>query len=84
MVCKTTCLVSIVFLFANIIMSLKLDKNHLKDKFINLLNVDQKKIYEEIILERKYILTGYALGIMLSIIYYYIIKNIFKKLIIQL
>ena len=59
MVCKTTCLVSIVFLVANIIMSLKLDKNHLKDKFISLLNVDQKKIYEEIILERRNIyLTG--------------------------
>jgi len=81
MVCKTTCLVSIVFLVANIIMSLKLDKNHLKDKFISLLNVDQKKIYEEIILERRNIyLTGYALGIMLSIIYYYIIKNIFRKI----
>ena len=80
MVCKTTCLVSIVFLVANIIMSLKLDKNHLKDKFISLLNVDQKKIYEEIILERRNIyLVGYGIGIILSIIYYYFIKVLFKK-----
>lgn len=80
MVCKITCLVSIVFLFANIIMSLKLDKNHLKDKFISLLNIDQKKIYEEIILERRNIyLIGYGIGIILSIIYYYFIKVLFKK-----
>ena len=80
MVCKITCLVSIVFLVANIIMSLKLDKNNLKDKFISLLNVDQKKIYEEIILERRNIyLIGYGIGIILSIIYYYFIKVLFKK-----
>ena len=41
MFCKTTCFVSIVFLVANIFVMFNVDKDKLKNNFIQLLNHQQ-------------------------------------------
>lgn len=80
MFCKTTCFISIVFLIANIYVMFNVDKHKLKDQFIKLLNYNQKKLYESLIIERRTIyFQGYAIGIILSILYLFYIKKILNK-----
>tara|TARA_B100000989_G_scaffold257251_1_gene206721 strand:+ start:675 stop:1148 length:474 start_codon:yes stop_codon:yes gene_type:complete len=80
MVCGTTCIIAIVFLIANIYVILSCSNNK-KDKqnFMNVLNIKQRELYENIIKERKNIYyMGYCLGIILSVLGYFISKKIFK------
>ena len=80
MFCKTTCFISIVFLVANIFVMLNVDKDKLKNKFIELLNYQQKELYESLIKERRNIyFQGYALGLLLSLIYLFYVKQILGK-----
>ena len=80
MFCKTTCFVSIVFLIANIFVMFNVDKDKLKNNFIKLLNYQQRELYESLIKERRNIyFHGYGLGLILSFIYLYYIKQILGK-----
>lgn len=80
MFCKTTCFVSIVFLVANIFVMFNVDKDKLKNNFIKLLNHQQRELYESLIKERRNIyFQGYALGLLLSLIYLFYIKQILGK-----
>ena len=80
MFCKTTCFVSIVFLVANIFVMFNVDKDKLKNNFIQLLNHQQRELYESLIKERRNIyFQGYALGLILSLIYLFYIKQILGK-----
>ena len=80
MICGITCVIALVFLIANIYTILSCSNNkEIKQKFLNVLNEEQKNIYEKIINERKYIYySGYVLGIILSLIGYFIIKKLTK------
>ena len=80
MFCKPTCLVSIVFLIANIFVMFNVDKNKLKNNFIELLNYQQQKLYESLIRERRNIyFQGYALGLALAILYLIYLKHFLGK-----
>ena len=80
MICGITCIVAVIFLIANIYIMLSCSNNK-KDKqdFLNVLNIKQQQTYENIINERKNIyFMGYVLGIILSIIGYYLTKKLLK------
>tara|TARA_B100000902_G_scaffold397890_1_gene462981 strand:- start:480 stop:956 length:477 start_codon:yes stop_codon:yes gene_type:complete len=80
MVCGITCIIAVIFLIANIYIMLSCSNNK-KDKqdFLNVLNIKQQQTYENIINERKNIyFMGYVLGIILSIIGYYLTKKLLK------
>lgn len=80
MICGLTCIIALVFLIANIytILSCANDKE-IKQKFLNVLNEEQKNTYTKIIDERKYIYySGYGLGILLSFIGYFLLKKFTK------
>ena len=80
MFCKITCFISIMFLIANIFVMINVDKDNLKNNFIKLLNYDQKKLYQKLINERRNIyFQGYILGLILSFIYLYYIKQFLNK-----
>ena len=80
MFCKTTCFVSIVFLVANIFIMFNVDKDKLKNNFIKLLNHQQRELYESLIKQRRNIyFQGYALGLLLSLIYLFYVKQILGK-----
>lgn len=80
MFCKVTCFVSIVFLVANIFVMFNVDKDKMKNKFINLLNHDQRKLYESLIKERRNIyFQGYGLGLLIAIIYLVYTKYVLGK-----
>ena len=70
------CMIGITLLISSIYMSyLKTDDSHFV-RFYNLLNEEQKKIYESIILERVLIyITGMTLGIIFALFYYSKNKN---------
>ena len=70
------CMIGITLLLSSVYMSfLKKDDSHFI-RFYNLLNEEQKKIYESIILERVLIyITGMILGIMFALFYYSNNKN---------
>tara|TARA_A200000113_G_scaffold224960_1_gene244303 strand:+ start:1358 stop:1828 length:471 start_codon:yes stop_codon:yes gene_type:complete len=68
--CKTWCFVAIAFFVADIYMALTADKSNYKDAFVKTLDNDQKQKYEKIIRERRNIyFKGYAVGIVLSILF---------------
>ena len=80
MFCKTTCFVSIVFLIANIFVMFNVDKHKLKNNFIELLNYQQRQLYESLIRERRNIyFQGYALGLALAILYLIYLKHFLGK-----
>ena len=80
MFCKTTCFVSIVFLIANIFVMFNVDKDKLKNNFIQLLNYQQRELYESLIRERRNIyFQGYALGLVLAILYIIYLKHFLNK-----
>jgi hypothetical protein len=70
------CMIGITLLISSVYMSfLKKDDSHFI-RFYNLLNEEQKNIYESIILERVLIyITGMVLGIMFALFYYSNNKN---------
>ena len=80
MVCGITCIIALVFLIANIYTMLSCSNNKEdKQNFKNVLNIKQQQIYENIISERKNIyFMGYILGILLSIIGYYLSRKLLK------
>ena len=80
MICGTTCIIALVFLIANIYTILSCTNNKkTKQDFLDVLNEKQKTTYENIINERKNIYyIGYFLGIVLSLISYFISKKILK------
>ena len=80
MFCKGTCLIAIVFFIANIYTILSCANDNYKQEFKNVLSIEQKNKYEQIIEERRSIyFKGYILGIILSILAVYFNLKIFKK-----
>lgn len=80
MICGTTCVIAIIFFIANLYTVLSCSNNK-KDKqeFKDVLNIKQQEIYENIINERKNIyFMGYGLGIIISIMSYFVSKKILK------
>jgi fructose-specific phosphotransferase system IIC component len=76
MICGATCFIAIIFLIANIYTILSTSRID-KEKFFNVLDNNQKKIYENIIIERRNIYyIGFILGIILSILFIFINKKI--------
>lgn len=68
MVCGTTCVISIVFIIANLYVSLNI-KDSKKYNFYKMLNNVEIEKYEKIINERRKIyLEGYVFGLILSFI----------------
>lgn len=67
-ICKTSCLISLVFIIMMIFTNLSLDKFEVVKKFKDTLNSNQKNIYNEITKERRNIYyRGYVLGLVLSV-----------------
>jgi len=73
---KVSCAVGFTLLFSSIIMSLLNLKKDKFNKFVELLKPEQKKIYQEIIIER---ITIYHIGLVLGIIAGYIYYLYNKK-----
>jgi uncharacterized protein YacL len=74
--CKTSCLISLVFIIMMIFTNLSLDKFKVVKKFKETLNEKQKKTYKEITEERRNIYyRGYVLGLILSILVVYMLNN---------
>ena len=74
--CKTSCLISLVFIFAMIFTNLSLNKFEVVKNFKETLNEKQKKTYEDITNERRNIYyQGFLLGLVLSVIMVYILNK---------
>lgn len=68
MICKISCLISLVFIISTIYFTLSVDKQDINNKYVNNLNDEQLIKYKKIVDERKKIsITGYVLGLCLSI-----------------
>ena len=73
------CIIAVVFLIANIFTIISCNSDNYKQNFKNLLTKQQNLIYEKIITERTIIYySGYALGIILSILTIFIMTKIMK------
>tara|TARA_Y100000768_G_C23862751_1_gene626526 strand:+ start:209 stop:685 length:477 start_codon:yes stop_codon:yes gene_type:complete len=73
------CIIAVVFLIANIFTIISCNSDNYKQNFKNLLTKQQNLIYEKITTERTIIYySGYALGIILSILTIFIITKIMK------
>lgn len=78
MICYKCCGLGLIFLIANIFIIFSCNKKF-KNDFKNSLSNEQKKLYLDIINERKWIYySGYILGLFLSILVVTFFKNIFK------
>ena len=65
--CSTLCIIGLVFLIANIYLSIGADKTKHKQAFYDTLTPELKEKYEGIVIERSNIyLTGYAYGLILA------------------
>ena len=65
--CSTLCIIGLVFLIANIYLSIGADKTKHKQAFYDTLTPELKEKYEGIVIERRNIyLTGYAYGLILA------------------
>ena len=74
--CKTSCLISLVFIFAMIFTNLSLDKYEVVKNFKDTLNEKQKKTYKDITDERRKIYyQGFLIGLLLSIIIVYLFNK---------
>ena len=68
MICKISCLISLVFIISTIYFTLSVDKQDINNKYVNNLTDTQLIKYKKIVDERKKIsITGYVLGLCLSI-----------------
>ena len=68
MICKVSCLISLVFIISTIYFTLSVDKQDINNKYVNNLTDEQLIKYKKIVNERKIIsITGYVLGLCLSI-----------------
>lgn len=75
MICGTSCFIAIVLLITNIYMIFSCKNTTLKSEFMNVLSEEQKKNYTDIIEERKNIYyTGFGLGILLSLLFIFILN----------
>ena len=73
------CIIAVIFLMANIFTIVSCNSDNYKQNFKNLLTKQQNLIYEKIITERTIIYySGYALGIILSILTIFIMTKIMK------
>lgn len=74
--CKTSCLISLVFIIMMIFTNLSLDKFEVVKKFKETLNEKQKKTYKDITDERRRIYyRGFVLGLVLSIFMIWILNK---------
>ena len=68
MICKISGLISLVFIISTIYFTLSVDKQDINNKYVNNLTDTQLIKYKKIVDERKKIsITGYVLGLCLSI-----------------
>tara|TARA_B110000483_G_scaffold3711_1_gene4376 strand:+ start:6252 stop:6707 length:456 start_codon:yes stop_codon:yes gene_type:complete len=73
-------MVGLVFLVANIYISLSADKTKHKQEFYDTLSAELKTKYENIVIERRNIyFTGYAYGLLLAFILVFVNKYMSKK-----
>lgn len=80
MSCSILCMVGLVFLVANIYISLSADKTKHKQEFYDTLSAELKTKYENIVIERRNIyFTGYAYGLLLAFILVFVNKYMSKK-----
>tara|TARA_Y100000768_G_C23982265_1_gene686584 strand:- start:3033 stop:3509 length:477 start_codon:yes stop_codon:yes gene_type:complete len=78
--CSVLCIIGLVFLIANIYLSIRVDKSRDKKAFYDTLTPTLKEKYEAIIIERRNIyLTGYAYGLLLALILLFSNKYFSKK-----
>lgn len=79
MICKVSCIISLVFIIANLYFNFTLNKNKVMKTYENSLTDEQKIIYNNIVKERLQIsINGYLLGLLLSIIIITINYNKYK------
>ena len=68
MICGWTCFVATMFIIANLLFTFLMDKHGIVKKYQESLDETQKKMYEEVVNERKNLaMQGYGLGIGLSV-----------------
>lgn len=69
MPCVISCAIALVFLVSSVYMAFRIDKTSVSLKLYDVLSPQQQAKYREIIIRRRNLyLTGFALGIVLSII----------------
>lgn len=72
MVCIINCSLAFVFIISMIYMMFSIDKNEIKNNFINKLDDNQKNIYKNIVEERRNIyFMGYGIGFIISLFLIY-------------
>ena len=80
MICGINCLITIIFIIGNIWFNLNIGKDYENERFLDMLNENQRNKYKKIVKERFSIaMKGYALGLFFSlmiILYNYYIKKI--------
>ena len=70
MICNISCMISIIFIIANIYFNYSINKNKVMKQYEDTLNEKQLSIYKKIVQERLTIsIYGYIIGLILSIIY---------------
>jgi hypothetical protein len=85
MICKTSCLIAIMFITGNIFFTLNIEKYSIIKDYLKVLNSDQITRYRKIVEERKQIsLHGYLIGLVCSLciilINYYYLKQKFNNI----
>ena len=79
MICKVSCLISIVFIVSTIYFTLSVNKQGIHSNYIKILTEEQLIKYKNIVEERKNIsLKGYLFGLLLSITLILLNYNLLK------
>ena len=69
MICNISCMISIIFIIANIYFNYSINKNKVMKQYEDTLNEKQLSIYKKIVQERLTIsIYGYIIGLILSLI----------------
>ena len=79
MICKISCLISLVFIISTIYFTLSTDKQDIHNNYVKKLSDEQLVKYKKIVNERKNIsIKGYLLGLSLSICFILLNYNLLK------
>lgn len=81
MVCRTSCIIAGAFIFSSIFLSMRVDKQTLKDPLFQKLSEQNKQRYLTITNERRNIyLKGFGLGFIMSVLFLLVAYHQGKKL----
>lgn len=79
MICRTSCLIAIVFIISKFVFVFSIDKGELFQKYQKSLSSEQMKRYIKIVNERRNLsLQGFFLGILLALILLLLNYNIYR------